>query len=94
MIVGKTTCKVKELSRNHGFNDTSIYNLKSELGGMVIFDFRLIVIKELDAENPRLKKLVTVQTLDNQTIEEIISKKCSLWLLLNSFAVHSKKAMQ
>lgn len=75
MIVGKTTCKVKELSRKHGFNNTSIYNLKSELGGMAIFDFRLIVIKELDTENPRLKKLVTVQTLDNQTIEEIISKK-------------------
>ena len=64
---------VKELCRKHGVSDATIYNWKSKFGDMTVSDARRL--KELEAENQRLKKLVADQALDNQMLKEIVSKK-------------------
>ena len=47
---------IKELCPQHGFSEASYYLLRSKFGGMGVFDTKRL--KELEAENARLKKLL------------------------------------
>ncbi|CAB3767224.1 transposase [Burkholderia sp. MSh2] len=47
---------VKELCRQHGFSEASYYLWRSKFGGMSMYDAKRL--KELAAENNRLKKLL------------------------------------
>ena len=47
---------VKELCRKHGFSEASYYLWRSKFGGMGVSDAKRL--KELEAENARLKKLL------------------------------------
>jgi len=51
----KAGLQVKELCRQHGFSEASYYLWRSKFGGMSVSDAKRL--KELEAENPRLKKL-------------------------------------
>jgi putative transposase len=64
---------VAGLSRRHGVTDQTIYRWKQKHGGMETSDLRRL--KQLDAENARLKKLVADQALDNQILKELLGKK-------------------
>ena len=53
---------VKELCRKHGFSDASFYNWRAKFGGMDASDAKRL--RELEAENAKLKKLLAEAHLD------------------------------
>ena len=64
---------VTDLSRQHGVSQQTIYRWKQKFGGMETSELRRL--KQLEAENARLKKLVADQALDNQMLKELLGKK-------------------
>ena len=64
---------VKQLCRTHGFSEASYYLWRSKFGGMSVSDAKRL--KELTAENARLKKLLADSMLDNAMLKEISAKK-------------------
>jgi putative transposase len=64
---------VKELCRRHGFSEASYYLWRSKFGGMSVSDARRL--KELEAENTRLKKLLAEAMLENEATREALKKK-------------------
>lgn len=65
--------KVSELCREFGISEPTFYNWKSKYGGMSLSELQRV--KELEAENARLKRLVADLSLDNQILKEVNSKK-------------------
>ena len=61
--------KVAELLRKHGISEATFYNWKAKYGGMTVSDAKRL--KELEAENARLKKLVANQALDIDMLREV-----------------------
>ena len=64
--------QVKEICREYGISDQTYYNWKSKYGGMTASDVKKL--KELEAENRRLKQIVADQALDNLALKELLSK--------------------
>jgi len=64
---------VKELCRRHGFSEASYYLWRSKFGGMSVPEAKRL--KELEAENARLKKLLSEQLLENDVIQDALRKK-------------------
>ncbi len=64
---------VKELCRRHGFSEGSYYLWRSKFGGMTVPDAKRL--KELEAENTRLKKLLAESLLENEVTREVLRKK-------------------
>lgn len=64
---------VKELCRKHGFSEPSYYAWKAKFGGMNVSDAKRL--KELEAENGRLKKLLAEQVFENDVIKDVLRKK-------------------
>ena len=67
--VGKTS----ETCRKHGISANTFYTWRSRYGGMTLSDLKRM--KELEAENSQLKRLVADQALDIQALKAINSKK-------------------
>ncbi len=53
---------IKELCRRHGFSAANYYLWRSKFGGMSVSDTKRL--KELEAENGRLKKLLEESLLE------------------------------
>jgi putative transposase len=64
---------VKELCRQHGIVQGTIYRWKAKFGGMQVSDAKKL--KGLELENSRLKRLVADLTLENQIFRDVNSKK-------------------
>ena len=64
---------VKDLCRRHGFSEASYYLWKSKFGGMSIPEARRL--KELEAENGRLKKLLAETMLEAEVTKEALRRK-------------------
>ncbi len=64
---------VKDLCRRHGFSEASFYLWRSKFGGMGVSDAKRL--KELEAENARLKKLLAEQVFENDVIKDVLRKK-------------------
>jgi putative transposase len=64
---------IKELCRRHGFSEGSYYPWRSKFGGMDVADDKRL--KELEAENARLKKLLAETLLKNEVTREVLRKK-------------------
>ena len=64
---------VKELCRRHGFSEASYYLWRSKFGGMNVSDAKRL--RELEAENGRLKKVVADLTLDLDILKEVSRQK-------------------
>ena len=60
---------VKDLCRRHGFSEASYY-LWRKFGGMSVPDAKRL--KELEAENARLKKLLAEQMFENDVIKDVL----------------------
>ena len=67
---------VKELCRKHGFSEASYYLWRSKFGGMSVSDAKRL--KDLEAENGRLKKLLAESLLENEVTREALRRK---WLV-------------
>ena len=64
---------VPELCREHGMSSASFYKWRAKYGGM---DASLMSrMKELEAENARLKKMYAEVQLQNDVIKEAMAKK-------------------
>ena len=64
---------IKELCRRHGFSEASYYLWRSKFGGMSVPDAKRL--KDLEAENTRLKKLLAEQVFENDLIKDALRKK-------------------
>jgi putative transposase len=69
----ETGIPVKELCRQHGFSEASYYLWRSKFGGMNVSDVKRL--KDLEAENARLKKLLAESLLENEVTREALRKK-------------------
>jgi putative transposase len=67
---GRTT---KEVARENGVSEATIYNWKSKYGGMESSDVRRL--KDLEEENSRLKKMYADVAMDNQLWKDLFAKK-------------------
>ena len=64
---------VPDLSRRHGVAGNTVYRWKSKFGGMEVSDAKRL--RELEAENRKLKHLLAEAELDKAAMKEIIKGK-------------------
>jgi putative transposase len=64
---------VSAVAKRHGVSEQTIYTWRKRFGGLGPNDVRRL--KQLEAENARLKKLVADLTLDKHILNEVIAKK-------------------
>ena len=64
---------VKELCRKGGFSDVTFYKWRAKFGGMDVSDARRL--RELEAENAKLKKLLAEAHLDMHALKSVLGVK-------------------
>jgi len=64
---------VAEVARSYGVSENTIYRWKSRFGEMSREELRRL--RELEAENTRLKRIVAQQALDIDALKDVVSKK-------------------
>jgi len=65
--------KVAELCRKHGTGDASFYKWKAQCGGMD--GSKLRRLRELEAENSRLKRVNAELSLTHPALQDAVEKK-------------------
>ena len=63
---------VKDVARELGVTDQTLYNWKSKYGGMEISEAQRL--RELEDENRRLKTMVADLSLDKEALKAVIRK--------------------
>jgi len=66
---------VEELSRQHGFRKSTFYKWKARYGGMDAVALKRL--KELEAENQKLKEMYADLSLEHKVLKDIVEKKLS-----------------
>lgn len=61
-----------EVCRQHGISQNTFYKWKSKFGGMNVSDAQRL--RQLEAENAKLKRIVADQALDNVALKDLLSK--------------------
>lgn len=64
---------VRELCRQHGFSDASFYTWRARFGGMTVSDAKRL--RDLEAENVQLKKLLAELLLDAEALKVALGRK-------------------
>ena len=64
--------KLVLLCRKHGMSDATLYKWKAEYGGMTVSELRRL--KDLEAENSELKRLLADAMLDNAGLKGLLAK--------------------
>jgi putative transposase len=64
---------VLDLCRKHGISDATFYNWKARYAGMTVAELRRL--KELEAENSKLKRIVADQALDISALKDLLGRK-------------------
>ena len=64
--------KPKELARELGVSEATLYAWRNKYGGMEVSDARRL--RELEDENNRLKRLVADLILDREALKSVIRK--------------------
>ena len=64
---------VQDVCREHGVSQGTYYRWKAKFGGLQVNEARRL--RELEAENRRLKSAVADLTLDKQILKEALGKK-------------------
>ena len=70
---GESGLAVAELCRKHGISAATYYAWKSKYAGASVSD--LTRMKELEAENARLKRMYADLALENSAIKDVLAKK-------------------
>ena len=65
--------KVTEICRQNGISEQTFYRWKSKYGGMSVSEIKRL--KELEAENRRLKQLIGEKELDILALKAALEKK-------------------
>lgn len=64
---------VNEVCRKHGISSATYYKWKSKYGGLEASDLKRI--KELEAENARLKRMYADKAMETEALRDLIEKK-------------------
>jgi putative transposase len=65
--------KTKDLCRRHGISEATFYNWKAKYAGMTVSEVRRL--KELEAENSKLKRLLAEAELDRTALKDLLGRK-------------------
>ena len=65
--------KVADLCRKHGISDATFCNWKAKYAGMTVAELRRL--RELEAENAKLKRIVADQALDISALKDLVGQK-------------------
>ncbi len=65
--------KVAEVCREYAVSQATYYKWKSKYGGMEASDIRRL--RDLEAENARLKRMFADLSLENEALKDVIAKK-------------------
>jgi putative transposase len=64
---------VKELCRKIGISEQTFYNWKAKYGGLGVSELKRL--RELEAENAKLKKMYADLALENEAIKAVLNRK-------------------
>ena len=64
---------VAEVCRQYGVAEQTVYRWRNTYGGLDTSELQRL--RELEAENSRLKKIVAQQALDIDALKEVVAKK-------------------
>jgi len=64
---------VKDLCRKHGFSDAAFYTWRAKFGGMNVSEAKRL--REFEAENAKLKKLLAESLLDAEALKAALGRK-------------------
>ena len=70
---GEVGVPAKEICRKHNISDATFYTWRKKYRGMETEDIRRL--KQLEAENAKLKRLLADSMLDNDALKAALSKK-------------------
>jgi putative transposase len=65
-----------ELCRRHGISDQTFYRWRSKYGGLEVNEARRL--RDLEAENTKLKRLVADLTLDREALRVMLARSKKL----------------
>jgi len=69
----ETGVPTAEICREHGISQATFYKWKAKFGGMNVSEAQRL--RQLEAENAKLKRLVADLSLDNIALKDVLSKK-------------------
>jgi putative transposase len=64
---------IQDLCRKHGFSDASFYTWRKKYGGMSVSEAKRL--RELEAENGKLKKLLAESLLNTEALRTALARK-------------------
>jgi len=70
---GEAGMPILDLCRKHEISKNTYYKWKQKYGGMEISDIKRM--KELEAENAKLKRMFADMALENIALKDVIEKK-------------------
>ncbi len=70
---GEAGVPVSELVRKHGISRNTYFNWKSRYSGAEVSELRRL--RELEAENAKLKKMYSELALENAAIKDLLQRK-------------------
>ena len=70
---GDAGLPLTELVRKHGSSRATYFNWKSKYAGATVADLKRM--KELEAENAKLKRMYADLALENAAIKDVLSRK-------------------
>lgn len=70
---GEAGVGVGELTRKHGISRATYFNWRGKYGGVSVSELKRM--KELEAENAKLKRMYAELALENAAIKDILSRK-------------------
>jgi putative transposase len=69
----ETGTSVSEVCRKYSVAEQTVYRWRSKYGGLDTSELQRL--RELEAENARLKKIVAQQVLDIDALKDLVAKK-------------------
>lgn len=70
---GEAGVPVADLLRKHGVSRATYFGWKRKYGGATVAELRRL--KELEAENSRLKRLYAEMALENAALKDVLGRK-------------------
>ena len=70
---GESGASVSDLIRKHGISRGTYFNWRSKYGGVSVSELKRM--KDLEAENAKLKRMYAELALENAAIRDVISRK-------------------
>lgn len=70
---GEAGVPVAQVCRTHGISSATYYQWKSKYAGMSVNELKRV--KELEAENAKLKRMYAELALENVAIKDVLSRK-------------------